>query len=201
MVITGGRNEFMVNQNSVEKAELSQSCLLTPKIIKRMPFAIYDHMTFYVGDKLIFCGGHKRPNLLSNQCYGLSSTAGANWMELPNIPRFLSNAAKTTVKNKAFLIGGFEKEPVDSVFSFDSGTEKWKEEVKLSLGRSSACAVSYNGKIYVTGGKKTAVAPESINLNTVEMLRVNVEKEWKKLPDLNHKRHAHSIFSLILQSF
>ena len=44
----GGRNEFMVNLNTVEKIELESSCKLTPKILKRMPFAIYDHMSFFV---------------------------------------------------------------------------------------------------------------------------------------------------------
>ena len=182
----------MVNQNSVEKAELSKSCLLTPKVMKRMPFAIYDHMSFYVEDKFVFCGGHKRPGLLSNQCFGLSSNQGANWTALPNIPRFLSNAAKTTIKDKAFLIGGFEKEPVDTVYSFDSKMEKWEEEVKLSLGRSSACAVSYGDTVYVTGGKKTAAASNSINLKTVEKLRIGEDKSWIAMPDLIHKRHSHS---------
>ena len=54
----------MVNLNTVEKIELQSSCKLTPKILKRMPFAIYDHMSFFVNDKFIFCGGHKRPGVV-----------------------------------------------------------------------------------------------------------------------------------------
>ena len=180
----------MVNLNTVEKAELTKSCTLTPKIIKRMPFAIYDHMTFYVGDMFVFCGGHKRPGVISKQCFGLVGSPGANWTALPDIPRFLFNSAKTTIREKALLIGGFEKEPVDSVFSFDSGTKKWSNEAKLSLGRSSACAVSYGDTVYVTGGKKTAVAPDSINLKTVEKLKLGVDNNWVALPDLIHKRHS-----------
>jgi len=177
----------MVNQNSVEKVELEKSCKLTPKIVKRMPFAIYDHMSFYLGEKLVFCGGHKRPSILSKECFGLTSPGGA-WTPLPDMPRFLCNSAKTTLGDKAFLIGGFEKDPVDSVFSFDSGTEEWKEEAKLSVGRSSACAVSYKDAVYVTGGKITAVAPESMNLNTVEKLKDGI---WTAMPDLTHKRRKH----------
>ena len=65
-IISGGRNEFMINLNTVEKIELKSSCKLTPKILKRMPFAIYDHMSFFVKDKFIFCGGHKRPGVVRN---------------------------------------------------------------------------------------------------------------------------------------
>ena len=65
-IISGGRNEFMINLNTVEKIELKSSCKLTPKILKRMPFAIYDHMSFFVKDKFIFCGGHKRPSVVRN---------------------------------------------------------------------------------------------------------------------------------------
>ena len=141
----------MVNLNTVEKVEGAKSCILTPRIMKRMPFAIYDHMSFYVGDKFVFCGGHKRPGLLSKQCFGMMSEPGSNWTALPDIPRFLCNSAKSIIGNKAFIIGGFEKEPVDTVYSFDSATEKWNEEVKLTLGRSSACSVSYANTLYVIG--------------------------------------------------
>ena len=191
----------MVNQNSVEKAELTKSCLLTPKILKRMPFSIYDHMTFYVSDMFVFCGGHKRPGLSSNQCFGVVSSPGANWTAFPNIPRFIFNSAKTTVGDKAFLIGGFDKEPVDSVYSFDSKAEKWEEGVKLSLGRSSACAVSYGDTLYVTGGKKTAVAPESNNLETVEKLKVGKDENWIALPNLIHKRHSNDLFLFFLLTY
>ena len=56
----------MVNLNTVEKIELESSCKLTPKILKRMPFAIYDHLSFFVNDKFIFCSGHKRPGVVRN---------------------------------------------------------------------------------------------------------------------------------------
>ena len=63
-VISGGRDPFMRNLNTIEKVELGGSCKLTPKKFKKMPFAVYDHMTFYVSDQFIFCGGHKRPGVV-----------------------------------------------------------------------------------------------------------------------------------------
>ena len=51
LTIISFRNEFMVNLNTVEKIELSSSCLLAPKVIPKMPFALYDHMSFYVDNK------------------------------------------------------------------------------------------------------------------------------------------------------
>ena len=63
-VISGGRDPFMRNLNTIEKVELGGSCKLTPKKFKKMPFAVYDHMSFYVSDQFIFCGGHKRPGVV-----------------------------------------------------------------------------------------------------------------------------------------
>ena len=153
-VITGGRNEFMINLNTVEKLELESSCVLTPKTIKRMPFAIYDHMSFYVTDKFVFCGGHKRPAVVSNQCFGLRNVPGANWTELPNIPELIFDAADTTIGNTAFIIGGFIKAPSDTVFSFNGETEEWKREPSLSRGRFASCAVSFGDTIYVIGERE-----------------------------------------------
>jgi hypothetical protein len=51
MKIVFVRNEYMVNLNTVEKTELSSSCLLTPKVIPKMPFALYDHMSFYINGR------------------------------------------------------------------------------------------------------------------------------------------------------
>ena len=150
-VITGGRNEFMINLNTVEKLELESSCVLTPKAMKRMPFAIYDHMSFFVRDKFVFCGGHKRPAVVSNQCFGLQNIPGANWTELPNIPELIFDSADTTIGNTAYIIGGFIKEPSDTVLSFNGLTEEWKREPSLSRGRYASCAVSFDDTIYVIG--------------------------------------------------
>ena len=150
-VITGGRNEFMINLNTVEKLELDSSCVLTPKAMKRMPFAIYDHMSFFVRDKFVFCGGHKRPAVVSNQCFGLQNIPGANWTELPNIPELIFDSADTTIGNTAYIIGGFIKEPSDTVLSFNGITEEWRKEPSLTRGRYASCAVSFDDTIYIIG--------------------------------------------------
>ena len=155
-VITGGRNEFMINLNTVEKLELDSSCVLTPTTIKRMPFAIYDHMSFFLTDKFVFCGGHKRPAVVSNQCFGLKNVPGANWTELPNIPELLFDSADTTIGNTAYIIGGFIKAPSDTVFSFNGETEEWRREPSLSRGRYASCAVSFGDTIYVIGEGETS---------------------------------------------
>ena len=161
-VITGGRNEFMINLNTVEKLELDSSCVLTPKAMKRMPFAIYDHMSFFVNDKFVFCGGHKRPAVVSNQCFGLQNIPGANWTELPNIPELIFDAADTTIGNTAYIIGGFIKEPSDTVLSFNGQTEEWGREPSLSRGRYSTCAVSFDDTIYIIGETESESCQHSI---------------------------------------
>ena len=67
----------------------------------------------------------------SDECYGIKSEAGAGWRELENVPRFLYNSAVATIANTAFLIGGFEEEPVDSVLSYSGDTDTWAEATKL----------------------------------------------------------------------
>ena len=161
-VITGGRNEFMINLNTVEKLELESSCVLTPKAMKRMPFAIYDHMSFFVRDKFVFCGGHKRPAVVSNQCFGLQNIPGANWTELPNIPELIFDSADTTIGNTAYIIGGFIKEPSDTVLSFNGITEEWKREPSLTRGRYASCAVSFDDTIYVIGQSQSQSQSQSL---------------------------------------
>ena len=67
----------------------------------------------------------------SDECYGIKSEAGAGWRELEKVPRFLYNSAVATLANTAYLIGGFEEEPVDSVLSYTGDTDTWAEATKL----------------------------------------------------------------------
>ena len=67
----------------------------------------------------------------SDECYGIKSEAGAGWRELGKVPRFLYNSAVATLANTAYLIGGFEEEPVDSVLSYSGDTDTWADATKL----------------------------------------------------------------------
>ena len=74
----------------------------------------------------------------SDECYGIKSEAGAGWRELEKVPRFLYNSAVATLANTAFLIGGFEEEPVDSVLSYTGDTDTWAEATKLRWSYNKA---------------------------------------------------------------
>jgi len=178
----------MTNQNSVEKALLATSCLLTPTSLKKMPLAIYDHMSFYLGDQFIFCGGHKKPGQMSAECFGIKADPGADWSPLTDMPRQLINAGTAVTKQKAYLLGGFEEKPAEHVLSLDATTLAWTEEPILSPGRELPCAVAYGSTIYVTGGKIAAEPPASVNLKTVEKLEGGA---WSKLADMAQERHNH----------
>ena len=74
----------------------------------------------------------------SDECYGIKSEAGAGWRELEKVPRFLYNSAVATLANTAYLIGGFEEEPVDSVLSYTGDTDTWAEATKLRWSYNKA---------------------------------------------------------------
>ena len=67
----------------------------------------------------------------SDQCFGIKNEVGAKWKELGKFPKFLYDSAKATIDHNAYIIGGFEEDPVDYVFSYDGETDKWAEEPKL----------------------------------------------------------------------
>ena len=43
----------------------------------------------------------------------------------------LNDFLQATIGNTAYIIGGFEEEPADYVYSFNSETSTWAEEPKL----------------------------------------------------------------------
>lgn len=80
-LLTGGRNEYMSNEKSVEMigklyhlfqinkiycfymlnfSGSSSGCLLTPTTLPPLPIAIYDHMAIFVDNSILVCGGHTR---------------------------------------------------------------------------------------------------------------------------------------------
>ena len=113
---------------------------------------------------LIFCGGHKRPAVVSRQCFGLGPDPAANWTELAPLPRHLYNAAVAGEAGgqTVTLLGGTDGAPVTSVYTYRAGQGDWTEEPGLPSGLTSACAVKHTDKIYITGGQVDCDSCDSI---------------------------------------
>lgn len=193
LVISGGRNEYMANLNTVELIGSRSSCLLTPSVVPKMPIMIYDHMILFVQNRILYCGGHNRPNLLSRKCHYLEAGERA-WREAADLPAPLMTAAKVSAGNKIYLLGGWTEGPVNTTFVYDPSSNSWSAGVTLTSQRISACAASYNGAIYITGGKRTKVGAASNQLDTVERLNPATETAWTALPSLVNKRSQHGCF-------
>ena len=72
-------------------------------------------------------------------------------MTAADLPSYFYNGAHATLAHKAYLMGGFSEGPTADVHVFDSIQNIWTKGTPLTLGRTSPCAVSYGGALYIIG--------------------------------------------------
>jgi len=113
------------------------------------PHQASEFASFTYNDNLIIMGGSVKMSengtkQYSNKVHSYDINSGY-WYELENMP-----TAKETngvlIKNKIFLIGGFNAKPLSTVESFDLITGKWKTEGELFDGMCNP-AITYNDEI------------------------------------------------------
>jgi len=147
-------------------------------------------MTTYLDNEVLVCGGHIRPNLISERCFAYSKETGS-WKDVEKIPVKLKNSAKVTLGSSAYLLGGWtESGPTDLNLVYDSPTMTWFQGTSLSSARTNPCAVTYKGNIIITGGQAVSQGSRDSSMRTVEYWNPTLTA-WVKLPELNNKRHSH----------
>jgi hypothetical protein len=82
----------------------------------------------------------------SNKVHSYDISSGY-WYELTDIPNAME-VNGTLIKDKIYLIGGFNTKPLSSIESFDIATEKWKTEGELFYGLSYPAITHNNTIIY-----------------------------------------------------
>jgi len=137
----------------------------------------------------MFCGGHKKPGVLNNQCFGFRKN-GSVWEQAADMPKFLYNSEAVPMGGKIYIIGGYKEAPVTDVFVYDHAADKWSEGPALAKGRASACGGAYKGRLIITGGLIDQVGTDSHYLTNVEQLKWGANS-WEALPSLTLRRAKH----------
>ncbi|MFV8342351.1 carboxypeptidase-like regulatory domain-containing protein [Flavobacterium sp. XS2P39] len=110
------------------------------------PHQAADFSSFTYNDNIIVLGGSLKMNdngakVYSNKVHSYNINSGY-WYQLTDMP-----TAKETdgvlIKNKIYLIGGFNTKPLSTIESFDLLTEKWQTEGELFRGMEKP-AIAYN---------------------------------------------------------
>ncbi|OGU55362.1 MAG: hypothetical protein A2V66_04095 [Ignavibacteria bacterium RBG_13_36_8] len=92
------------------------------------------------------------------------------WSRAADFPFYRHHVAIASYNGKLYAFGGFqgigiECVTVGEVFEYDPSTEIWTQKTSMPTARGAGGAVTYNGKIYLIGGR--SIHPD-INYNTVE---------------------------------
>ncbi len=148
------------------------------------------------GANIYVFGGYPRLRITVDiaQAYNAKTD---KWRYLPPIPVKTNHAMAATVDGKAYIIGGqataggrrvngkFERVPpgfMDSVFEYNPANNKWTQKASMRSKRSGGVAVTFEGKIYVAGGR----TKETGNDFAVFDPKAN---SWKVLPDIPTQRN------------
>jgi len=115
------------------------------------PHQAADFASFVYNDNLIVMGGSTKMNedgvkIYSNKVHSYNINSGY-WYELDNLP----TAKETTgvlIKNKIYLVGGFNSKPLNTIESFDLITEKWTTEGELFKAVSRPAITNDGNLIY-----------------------------------------------------
>lgn len=129
------------------------------------------------------------------------------WEQKSPMPVTLSETVSVVLNDKIHLIGGrsvkgrangrwHDHEDTDWHGIYDSEAGVWKTATPLPTPRNSACAVEYDGKIHVIGGRQV----DAGNLDTHEMYDPSTA-QWQTLKPLPKKQaglacvaYRHSIY-------
>ncbi|HQK41163.1 MAG TPA: galactose oxidase, partial [Flavobacterium alvei] len=145
-VSTNGVFEYLDNKIEVFDPE-NQSIIID----NTNPHQAADFASFEYNGNLIVMGGSTKMNedavkLYSNKVHSYNINSGY-WYELDNLP----TAKETTgvlIKNKIYLVGGFNSKPLNTIESFDLITEKWTTEGELFKAVSRPAITNDGNLIY-----------------------------------------------------
>ncbi|KQB40277.1 carboxypeptidase-like regulatory domain-containing protein [Flavobacterium aquidurense] len=147
-----GKFEYL--QDQIEVLDLDKQIIKTDNT---NPHQAANFASFIYNDTIITIGGSVKMNEsgkkdFTNKVHLYNITSGY-WYELANMP----TAKETTgilIKDKIYLIGGYNGKPVSQIESFNLITEKWQTEGELFLGLERPAITYHNEIIYFFEDRK-----------------------------------------------
>jgi len=145
-ISTSGKFEYL--EDKIEIFDLETEKLI---VDDTNPHQGVGFVSFTYKDNLIVLGGSikKKRNGFkeySNRVHLLNLNTG-NWYQIGSMP-IPKEVKGVLIKDKIYLIGGFNKKPLTSIESFDLLTQKWKKEGNLFIGISKPAITHKDNIIY-----------------------------------------------------
>lgn len=165
-----------------DKIEVFDINKQTIEIDNTNPHQAAGFASFTYEDNLIIMGGSVKmkdngSKEYTNKVHSYDINSGY-WYELENMP-----IAKETngilIKNKIYLIGGFNSKPLTTIESYDLDTGKWETEGELFSGLSNPAIAQNDGIIYFFENEKIFI----YNTNTKQLKEylINLPMKGSKL--------------------
>ena len=144
---TNRKFEYLEDKIEVLDAESN-----TIKIDNTNPHQAADFASFTYKDNIIVMGGSikKKRNgfkKYSNKIH-LYNLKSGYWYQLDTMPSS-KEVSGVLIEDKIYLVGGFNKKPLDEIETFDLITQKWEKEGELFYGISKPAIASTNNVIYI----------------------------------------------------
>jgi hypothetical protein len=145
---------FEYLDDKIEVYDISKNTII---VDNTNPHQAAEFASFTYNDIIIIMGGSVKMSEngtkeYSNKVHSYDINSGY-WYELANMP-----TAKETngilIKDKIYLIGGFNTKPLSTVESFDLLTEKWETEGELFFGVRNPAIIQNDGIIYFFENEK-----------------------------------------------
>lgn len=171
-----------------DKIEVFDINKQTIEIDNTNPHQAAGFASFTYEDNLIIMGGSVKmkdngSKEYTNKVHSYDINSGY-WYELENMP-----IAKETngilIKNKIYLIGGFNSKPLTTIESYDLDTGKWETEGELFSGLSNPAIAQNDGIIYFFENEKIFI----YNTNTKQLKEylINLPMKGSKLDFSDNK--------------
>ena len=146
-ISTNGKYEYL--DAKIEVFDLAKDTLL---IDNTNPHQAVNFAAFTYNNKMILMGGSlklKRNGFkeYTNKVHLYDFKTG-NWYQLGNMP-IAKEVSGVLINDKIYLIGGFNRNPLASIETFDLKTQKWEKEGDLFYGISKPAITHKNNVIYI----------------------------------------------------
>ena len=160
-----GKYEYL--DNKIEVLDLQKGKII---IDETNPHQAINFAAFSNQDNIIIMGGSTKLKKSGEKIYSNEShiydTSSGYWYELPKMTR-PKEVSGIIVKNKIYLIGGFNKNPLTEIESYDLKNGQWKKEGNLfsgmenpALAYSDNCIYIFSSGLILTYNTKTKILNE-----------------------------------------
>lgn len=172
LYVLGGKSlskngKFEYLDNKIEVLDLQKGKII---IDETNPHQAINFAALSNQDNIIIMGGSTKLKKSGEKIYSNEShiydTSSGYWYELPKMTR-PKEVSGIIVKNKIYLIGGFNKNPLTEIESYDLKNGQWKKEGNLfsgmenpALAYSDNCIYIFSSGLILTYNTKTKILNE-----------------------------------------